>query len=1307
MDAVDDIYRRIPQAMLQDQFWLRREAKRIGALRRQHQPVDQRLERLYTRLEASRALRQSRGDNVPQPEFDLDLPIIGRRQEIAAVLKDHQVVVVAGETGSGKSTQLPKICLDAGFGIAGMIGHTQPRRLAARSVAARVAEELGSPMGKAVGYKIRFQDKTDPETYIKLMTDGILLAEAAGDRFLEQYEVIILDEAHERSLNIDFLIGMLANLVRKRDDLRVIITSATIDAARFAEHFATAETPAPVIEVEGRTYPVEVRYRPLEREDGDARDMYEGIIAAVHELSSAGGDMLVFLPTERDIREAAKRLRGDKILQQSGRVIDILPLYARLSTAEQNRIFRPGRTRRIVLATNVAESSLTVPRIHSVIDTGMARISRYSPRLRMQRLPIEPISQASAEQRKGRCGRIGPGICVRLFAEEDFAQRQPFTTPEIRRTNLASVILQAKHLNLGEVDQIPLLEAPRPETVREGYKTLFELGAVDDHRRLTKLGRALAKLPVDPRMGRMILAADQQHCLAELLIIAAALEVQDPRLRPLEQQQAADQQHARFVEEHSDFMSFLKLWDYVQQQRQTLSRSRFRRLCQREFLSEARLREWGEIHRQLRQTAEEHGLRPRQRRDDYAAIHRALLTGLLSRVAQLSGEHQYTGAGGTKFQLWPGSALFSAKPKWIVAAEVVETRRRYGRTVAKIDPRWLEPLGQHLVKRTYSDPHWHAKSLSVMAHERVSLFGLPVVARRRVPYGKIDPATSRKLFIEHALVSQEMEARDDFFQHNRRLRAEAATLAAKTRRRDYILDEYQIYAFYHERLPEDAFDMASLRGALKKNRQLRSSLRMSLDDLVPPETSSSHASDYPEQLDVGSMQLPLDYRFEPGTDEDGVTVTVPTEAISQVLPEHLEWLVPGLVEEKLIALIRSLPKATRRELAPATETARHVAQEMTHGRGAFLQEAARRLGEIAQQRIGPQDFRLDQLPVHLQMRVRVVDSQGDVVAAGRDLQRLRQQHTSPDVAVEPLVDTPETAAWHRDGLTCWDFGTLPGEVRVQRGDIELVLYPALIEQGEAVGIRLLDTAVAANRATRLAVRQLYHIANRRALRSQVRWLPRWDDICLWASSLMPKADLEQNLRRLLADRAFLADDDLPRTQEEFDRRQQEGGQRIAVATQELAAVIPALMESYHQCQLALEKITASRWQLARDDVQHQLTALLSNDFLVETPRQWLQSMPRYLQAIDYRIDKLIRGGQARDEANVREVAKHWTRYQASTAEGSESASCGDALSEYRWMIEEFRVSLFAQPLGTSIKVSPQRLDKLWHKIAAGQSRSAT
>ena len=1294
MSSPDDFKSTLSKVMLSDQHWLRQQSNKLKRSQRDGKPVEEIQERFQQRLQQSLDRCEQRNTKRPEVTFEQDLPINSHRDEIVAALCDNQVIVVAGETGSGKSTQLPKICLDAGYGVRGLIGHTQPRRIAARSVAQRIAHELKSPLGNAVGYKIRFDDKTNEQTYIKLMTDGILLAEAAGDRFLNQYEVLILDEAHERSLNVDFLLGMLYELLKKRPELKLIITSATIDAERFGEHFGTVEAPAPVIQVEGRTYPVEVRYRPLETEDGQTLTVYQGILNAVHELSS-DGDMLIFLPTERDIREAAKRLKADKQMQLQQR--EILPLYARLSTAEQNKIFNPGNAQRIVLATNVAESSLTVPRIHCVIDTGTARISRFSSRLRMQRLPVEAVSRASADQRKGRCGRLGPGICIRLYDEADFLERAPFTTPEIKRTNLASVILQAKSLKMGEVDAIPLLDPPRPETIREGYKTLFEISAVDDHRRLTKTGHTLSRLPVDPRIARMVLAGDEENCLAQVLVICAALEIQDPRVRPIDRQQAADQAHQPFEDENSDFMSYLKLWEFVQTNRKELSRGKFQKLCVKTFLSPARLREWGEVHRQLRQLVQEQGYKLRCRSEDLVekadeqAIHRALLRGLLSCVANKTDEREYTGAGGNKFFIWPGSGLIGVKPKWIVAAELVETTRRYGRTVARINPAWLESIGEHIIKKTYADPHWHEKSQSVMAFENVTLYGLPIVARRRVAYGHLDIEISRQIFIEEGLVSQKMEAGDGFFQNNAQVREEAEKLASKTRNRDMILDDYQIHAFYEQRIPDDVYDLASLRRAMKKDPTLKDRLSMSIEDLFESEAALD-TNKFPPQLDVGSMQLPLSYHFEPGSDEDGVTVTVPASAASLLHSGHLEWLVPGLVEEKLIALIRSLPKAIRRGLVPAPDTAARVATELTFGDGDFLQQVAKRFSEIADERIQPSDFRLDKLAAHLRMRIVVIDDKGKEATTARSVNEVRAQIADsvelPD-QTEALTDT----GWHRDDVTTWDFGDLPPEVRVTRGGIEVAMYPAVVEfEDQTVGLRLEDSPGLARTATRNGVRRLYQSLNRKALRSQVRWLPRWDEITLWSASLFDKATLEDQCALLIADLAFLRKN-FPRTQTDYESRLEDKGERIGRATQEVATVVPRLMEALHKVKLAREQFPNNKFARTREDIDHQLSCMLHATFLSDTPWQWLQHFPRYLQGIEHRLSKTGSTGESIQQIDA--LQSYWQRIEVTDEDSIETDR--DALLDFRWMLEEYRVSLFAQQLGTSTKVSPQRLDKQWEK----------
>ncbi len=1012
--------------------------------------------------------------------FDPDLPISARRADIAAAIRDHQVVIVCGETGSGKSTQLPKICLEMGRGTAGLIGHTQPRRIAARSVAARIAEEIGSPLGRDVGYKVRFSEAIGPQCSIKLMTDGILLAETQSDPRFERYDTIILDEAHERSLNVDFLIGYLKRLLPKRPDLRLIITSATIDADRFAAHFSTAAGPAPVIEVSGRAYSVEVLWRPMEaNEEQSEPDLQDAVRAAVEEAARIDrGDMLIFMPTERDIHETAKTLRSRPLPGDgTGQETEILPLYARLSIQEQQRVFHPGPKRRVVIATNVAESSLTVPRIRFVIDPGTARISRYSPRSKTQRLPIEAVAQASADQRKGRCGRVGPGICLRLFSEQDFLSRDRFTMPEIQRTNLAAVILQMKTLRLGELDDFPLLDPPKPDAVRDGYRTLFELGAIDQQQELTEIGRRLSRLPVDPRIGRMILAGSEEGCLPEMLIIAAALEVQDPRERPLEKQEAADKAHGQFADEQSDFLSYLKIWDFYHKLKDTLSRNQLQRACRQNFLSFMRLREWLDVHRELLELTEEAG-QPRRgsasagppphdfhkshkshtshkshAHPKYDAIHRAILAGLLSSLAMRGEGHDYNVAGGGKANLWPGSGMFHSKAKWIVAAEQVETTRRYLRCCGRIDPRWIEPLAGHLIKRTYSDLHWQGNWASAVALERLTLFGLVIVAGWPVRYGPIDADASRQLLIEHGLVEGDIEPKPAVLVHNEELLDEVERLQAKLRQRDIVVGRWERFAFYDQRLPADIYDGVQLARWLRESPENARKITMTKADLLRQGTEVAEAA-FPDKLAAGPWELPLDYKFEPGEEQDGVTVTVPLEALNQVQAEPLAWLVPGLLEEKVLAMIRSLPKALRTRFVPAPEAAKKAVAELHQGEGNLRTQLARALSRIGGLEISARDFDDQQVPTELQMNVRVTDAEGQTLAAGRDLDVLRRQLGAEAAEAFTAIDDPR---WNRDGLTAWDFDELPLEIEVSRNRLAMRAYPALVDGETSVGLRLLDS----------------------------------------------------------------------------------------------------------------------------------------------------------------------------------------------------------------------------------------------------------
>ncbi len=1316
----------IAEAMLVDQYRLRQSLRAVRDRQNRGKPIDRDFNRLVGELSRSVEQRKRRAAAVPRIEFGDDLPVLIKREQIAAAIREHQVVVVSGETGSGKSTQLPKICLDIGRGVAGMIGHTQPRRIAARSIAARVAEEIGTPLGRDVGYKVRFSDETGPNTYIKLMTDGILLAETQGDRFLNQYDTIILDEAHERSLNVDFLIGYLKRLLTQRRDLKLIITSATIDSVRFSRHFRTAAASAPVIEVSGRNYPVELRYRPLVGEDDDDTDpdLERSVLDAVDELGSetSTGDVLIFMPTERHIHDMAKALRGRLVSGcWAGRRTEVLPLYARLPASEQQRVFHPGTARRIIIATNVAESSLTVPGIRYVIDTGTARISRYSPRSKTQRLPIEPISQASADQRAGRCGRLGPGICIRLYDEADYDGRDRFTPPEILRSNLASVILQTKALNLGDIEKFPFLDPPKPNALKDGRQTLTELGALDDNGNLTELGRKLARMPVDPRIGRMILAAAEEGCLAEGLIIASVLEIRDPRERPVDKQQAADEAHARFAEGDSDFFACLKIWDFYHELKDKLSRNQLAKACRQNFLSYNRLREWLDVHRQLMQLSQEAGLQRNKRKDDYDAVHRAILTGLLANLGTRGGEgYEYNVAGGGKAFLWPGSVLVKKRPSWVMAAESVETTRRYLRTCAKIDPGWIEPLALHLVKRAYSEPHWQRETGSVAAFEKVTLFGLTIVARRRVAYGPVNPKHARELFIQHGLVEGDLECLADdqntpptsshgrqgrapsraststprFFRRNQELLKRMEQLQAKLRRHDVLLGDWARYEFYDSRIPDHVYDLPSLKQWLKEAERVKPDvLDMSESDIVR-EKPADDTRQFPDAMEFGKTAFPLEYRYEPGSDRDGITLRLSTDAVGTVEQPHLDWLVPGLVEAKVLALIKSLPKPIRRRLVPAPDTARRVVQDIQFGQGRFLETVAEKLTRIAGERIAVSEFQQDKLPPELRMNVRIETNQGEVLAEGRDLDLVRRQIGS--LVSEKFTQTA-SSGWDRDGLTTWDLDYLPEEVDLKQAGITIKAYPALVDKGEGVSVRLFETPQAAAEQMRHGLRRLAVIAARRDLKAQVQWLPGLNQVLVYAAAV-PEFSLKDQLAELIAELAFVAGQRVPRDKPGFERFLAEGRKRIAPAVQEMAGLIGPLFAEYHKARLAVEKTTSDRWAFATRDAAEQLDRLVGPRFLTEMPWTWLKHYPRYFKAIVMRLEKLRGGSESRDRASTDEIAAHTEVYLNRRRQNDETGRCEPELETYRWMLEEYRVSRFAQELGTSISVSAKKLQKQWELV---------
>ena len=1201
--------------------------------------------------------------------FDPALPINARRDEIQAAIARHPVVIVCGETGSGKTTQLPKMLLAMGRAAAGRIGHTQPRRIAARSVAARLAEELGSELGGRVGYKVRFHDKVGARTAIKVMTDGILLAETQGDRSLAEYGTIILDEAHERSLNIDFLLGYLKNLTGTRSDLKVIITSATIDAERFSRHFDGA----PVIEVSGRLYPVEIRYRPVagDAEDTTREEEEQALADAVDELCREGpGDVLVFLPGEREIRDAAEILRK-KI---SG--VEILPLYSRLSAAEQDRVFSPGGARRVVLATNVAETSLTVPRVRFVVDAGDARVKRYSYRNRVEMLRVEPVSQASARQRAGRCGRVANGVCIRLYSQEDHDRRPAFTDPELLRSSLASVILRAKSLGLDDVETFPFLDPPGPRAIADGYALLSELNAVTEDRRLTEIGRELARLPVDPRVARMLVAAREERCLAQVRVIAAALSVQDPRQRPLEKAGAADERHARFADERSDFLSFLKLWE--------LFEGKLEKACRENYLSIPRMREWRDVEAQLARTLEELEWRESsahpQRPEGYRAIHRALLAGLLGNVGMRDeAEGSYSGARGIKFWIHPGS--WTKKPgRWVLAAELVETTRLYARIVAGIDPKWLEDIGAHLVKRERHDPHWEKSRGEVMALERGTLYGLPVYANRRVPYAPFDAALAREIFIRSALVEGDYDTRAPFFAHNRRLVADIERLEHKSRRPDILVDEALIAAFYGSRIPEEVVGGASFeRWRREAERREPRLLYLSREDLMRHEAAGITTENFPPALELGPNRLELEYHFEPGSPRDGVTMSVPLALLNQVPAARCEWLVPGLVKEKARALAKSMPQRLRHKLGPLEELAEAFVAAVPPS-DTPLAAALARYVRVEKNLDLPLDaFRPDAAPAHLHMNFRVLGEGGRQLAMGRDLAALKREF-SGEAQAALQEDLP------LEKHTGWTMGDLADIMEIERGGRTLVGYPALVDAGDGVTLQVFESPEKAREEHRAGVRRLLAVAFRDRVRDLERSLAR--DVAL--------GPLKSGIVAAALERTFLAES-VPVTQADFARRVDEGRSRFNLIAQQIGRTAASILAERAALQKKLNGATKAFPEIVQEIEEH-VARLLAPGWLARHPWERVQHLPRYLKACSLRLDKL-RADPARDARWAAELAALETPYRRElAARARHGEPPGAALEQFGWLLEELRVSLFAQELKTPVPVSAKRLAKLWQTV---------
>lgn len=1295
----------IDACLLRDRHGFRRRLRGLSRRAQGGQAGEHDLTELWRSIRRSQAVLDLRGSLVPEISYPPELPVSERRDEVAALIRDHQVIVLCGETGSGKSTQLPKLCLGLGRGIAGRIGHTQPRRIAARSLASRLSQELGTEPGTLVGYKVRFHDRIRPETAIKLMTDGILLAEVRQDRLLNEYDTLIIDEAHERSLNIDFLLGYLKGLLPRRPDLKLIVTSATIDPGRFAAHFASAASgPAPVIEISGRTYPVEVRYRPPEDEQVGERDaaMQLAIAQALDELARVGpGDVLVFLSGEREIRETAETLR-----QHHPPSTEILPLYARQSPQEQARVFQAHGTRRVILATNVAETSLTVPGIHAVIDPGFARISRYSRRGKVQRLPVERISQAAADQRKGRCGRVAAGLCIRLYSEDNFAARAPFTEPEIQRTNLAAVILQMKLLGFRAIEEFPFLDAPDARLIADGYRTLEELATLDAGGRLTPLGEQLARLPVDPRLGRMLLAAKDHHCLTELLIIAAALSVQDPRERPpyqqQAQQQAADQIHATFQHEDSDFLTFLNLWRFLEQERARLSRNKFRKLCQRHFLSWSRVQEWRDIQAQLGLTLREMGFRKNQTAGSYEEIHRALLTGLLSNIGCKDEHREYQGARSSRFAIHPGSGLFRAAPKWIIAAERVETTRQYGRIVAKVQPAWIERAGAHLVQRSYAEPHWQAASGQVAAYEQVSLYGVTIIPRRRVNYGPINPSEAREIFLRFALVEGDFETRTHFWRHNRELIEYVRYLEAKSRRRDILVDEEAIYVFYAQRVPSGIYSRPRLerwlRTATRKEPKL---LHMHMSDVMRRDAGEVTERAFPDDLQVGATRLPLEYRFDPGAGTDGVTLTVPLPLVNQVSSERCEWLVPGLLEELLVALLRGLPKQLRRALVPIPETARRLVERlMPSDRLPSDRPLTQAVSETLQTMTGvavPEDaWDTSAIPGYLRMKYRLVDDQGRQVALEEDFSRLKRRYGGQGRHAE--IPSREL---ERTGIRRWDFDTLPESLDLERGGMRVRGYPALVDQGDSVSVRVLDSEAGAASAMRRGLRRLLMLQLGPDLRALRRDLPELDRMRLQyakAPQLQGQPpDLADELMALILDLTFLEDRPPIRDRQTFASRLEQNRPRLASVARDVRALIWQILTRYQTIRRRLVDITQAHWMASVADMSGHLDRLVFRGFLEQVPYRHLEDYPRYLKALDARAEKLSHAA-AKDRQRIRELAAIQGKWQERSTAAHAAGRHDARLEEIRWMLEELRVSLFAQQIGTAYPVSVKRIEARWREL---------
>ena len=1241
-------------------------------------------------LEEAIAGYEFRKKSMPVISYPEELPVSARRAEIKEAIRQNQVIIVCGETGSGKTTQLPKMCLELGLGVGALIGHTQPRRIAARAVASRIADELNVKGGEQVGSKIRFSDSTGEKTLIKVMTDGILLAETRRDPKLRQYDIIIIDEAHERSLNIDFLLGYMHRLLQIRKDLKLIITSATIDASRFADHFGTNKGPAPVIEVSGRAFPVEMRYE-TEHVNTGMRIDEAASYAAAQLVNERHDDVLIFMPGEREIRQTAHELRKRDHLPED---TEIIPLYARLSAAEQQRVFKPSGRPRIIISTNVAETSLTVPNIKSVVDPGMARLKRYNPRTKIHGLMVEAISQASANQRAGRCGRTSSGVCVRLFDEADYAARDEFTQPELLRSNLASVILQMADLKLGEPEQFPFLDRPENRQWRDGRDTLHELGALDEKEELTKLGKIMAKLPVDPRIARMIIAANDEQCLHDVLIIASALSAQDPRVRPHENRDAADEAHRQFQTDGSDFLGYIKLWDWYHDQHKTLTRRKLGRACEKVYISARRFDEWREVYRQLRGLCVELGYKITKGHDDTDAVHRALLTGLLANIGTKGEKHEFKGARNSAFSLSPGSALFSAKPKWVMCAEIVRTSKVYARTVATVDPQWIEEAGAHLIKKTHSDPHWDEESGRVIASEKVTLFGLDIVPRRTIQYGSVDPVLAREIFIHHALVDDQMRSSSKALKHNRKLISQLGTLEAKARRDDLIADHHTLFAFYDQKIPDDIFAAKAFdRWALKMESVKPDLLKMTKADLLEYAPEEVTAESYPDTIEVSGAVSKLKYAFEPGEEFDGATIRVSIAGLHQLTRQKIEWSVPGLIPKRIEALVRSLPKGLRRQF-DANKIASEVAAVIDPKGGAIEVQVASVLSKRTGIAVKPGDFRSDQLDSFLFARIEVIDDHGKTLAASRDLGELQGRFAKQ----ANLVVKEASADIERTGMIGWEIDELAKTIEFARkGAPKVIGFPALIVEGKTVSLRVLATRWDSDLHTKAGLGLLYGLAIRRELRLRLKNLPGYAKLSVLAAA----CGLSEQLETIVWTRVGLgccvdqlsdqSDQSIPRNKDEFELGLLGAWEQGVDETNRVITNLTQIFESLMRVKGRLEEDHSLAWIVVVNDMNSQLKMLLDENGLVNTPTRWLWCYARYFRAMDIRLNKLRSIGPERD-GQMADRVYAWTKcLHELMAQGAHTAEVADEFWTLRWMVEEFRVATFAQELRTSIQVSEKRL----------------